>query len=223
MSLIGCRRKNVPSETTVQEVTTSEYEKEDVTEYEKEEYSVESTNEESDETTDDGPYSNELTSVDAEEYFDEHSNVISTVSFNDSSDVTIGGDTLKSLQSKGFDQTEVLSDYDEDGDINEKEITEDTTEKYPIYYTYYITEKDELWTILVVNGKITANPVSYNMNSKLPAQLILSESESIMSYDAETNTYFETIPDPDVLIVKVVPEINAELLEELTFEGIDAL
>ena len=28
---------------------------------------------------------------------------------------------------------------------------------------------------------------------------------------------------PDVLIVKVVPEINAELLEELTFEGIDAL
>ena len=103
------------------------------------------------------------------------------------------------------------------------EITEETTQKYPLYYTYYITESGDLWTILVIDGKVTANPASYNMNSELAVQVVISESETIMSYDSETNTYYETIPDPETLIVKVVPEINAEVLEQLTFEGIDTL
>lgn len=162
-------------------------------------------------------------SVEASEFFDEHSEVISTISFQDSQNTFAGSDILKLLRSRGFDQYDIVSEYDAEGNLEDVEITEETTQKYPLYYTYYITESGDLWTILVIDGKVTANPASYNMNSELAVQVVISESETIMSYDSETNTYYETIPDPETLIVKVVPEINAEVLEQLTFEGIDTL
>ena len=68
-----------------------------------------------------------------------------------------------------------------------------------------------------------ANPVTYNLQSKLDAQVIISENESVVSYDSTTNMFYETIPDKSALIVKRLKQIDAESLGKLNNEGIDKL
>ena len=168
-------------------------------------------------------YTYEETSLEASQYYEENSKIISISPFSDSSDAIDGATAVELLHEKGFYQYDVISDYVEEGDDDEVIMTETTTDKYPIYETYYITEAGDYWTIFVINGKIMASPVSYNINSSLPVQVIISEAESVVSFDYTSKTYYETIPDKSALIVKVIPAINAEALEKLTFEEIDAL
>ena len=75
-----------------------------------------------------------------------------------------------------------------------------------------------------MKGSVIANPVGYNMESNAHgAQLILSESEVITSYDSVTNSFYESIPNESELIVKTVNHIDAETLNSLTVEDIEAL
>ena len=74
-----------------------------------------------------------------------------------------------------------------------------------------------------MNGTIAANPVFYNEQSELPAQLIITETDSLVSYDSSKNKFYETVPINLALIVKKVDTINAETLEKLTIEEIDSL
>ena len=75
----------------------------------------------------------------------------------------------------------------------------------------------------MINGSIFANPVSYNMNSERTAQLLISESEQLTSYESNTNKYYVTIPNEDAAIVRVVEKIDADSLNKLTVEEIDKL
>lgn len=162
--------------------------------------------------------------VDADAYYEQNSTIISVVDANASEDVQTEKEVLEDLENRGFSDTSVFTDYDMDGTFHEEiEIGDMPADKHPKYMAYYITENEEVWTLIWINGKIMANPVSYNMQSKLPAQLVISETEIINGYDNHTGKFYETIPNDNALIVKVVDSIDKDLLERLTIEEIDKL
>lgn len=73
----------------------------------------------------------------------------------------------------------------------------------------------------MINGSVVANPVSFNIQSELSVQVIISEKDTVTSYDSTTNKFFETIPDESVLLVITVDRIDAETLNSLTIGEID--
>lgn len=100
-------------------------------------------------------------------------------------------------------------------------ISDSSSTKHPIYKTSYVTEDDDLWTVYVIDGDIMAKPVSYNMQWPFGAQIILSESEAVTSYDSVTNQFYKTIPNESELLVRVVEKINADTLEKFEMGDVD--
>lgn len=161
---------------------------------------------------------------DADEYFENNSTVVSVVDAATSADVLTEKQVSSSLTELGFTDYPITSDYTMEGTYYQAaEISQGSGDKHPVYETYYVTNDDHVWTIFVINGKVMANPVSYNLQSGLGVQVIISETESVISYDGTTNQFYETVPNASELIVKVVDKIDAQTLETLTFEVIDGL
>ena len=162
--------------------------------------------------------------VDADAYYEQNSTVISEVDADASEEVQTEKAVLEDLENRGFPESPVFTNYDMDGTFHEDiEIGDMPADKHPKYMTYYVTENEEVWTLIWINGKILANPVSYNLQSTLPAQLVISETETITGYDNYTGKFYETIPNDSELIVKIVDCIDKDLLESLTIEEIDKL
>ena len=111
-----------------------------------------------------------------------------------------------------------------EGDYSEaREISRDSSEMHPTYEAPYVSETYEMWTVLDYNGQMMAYPVSYNIDSSRSAELIISESESITSYDSDSNSFYEVVPSESKLIVRQVGRIDASTLDSLTAEEIDKL
>lgn len=164
-----------------------------------------------------------VTAPDSEEYYENNSKVLSKTSAKESEKVTTEKETIGLLQKRGFKDFPITTNYDMEGNyIDGKEISESST-KHPSYETYYQTKGGNLWTVLVVNGVVMANPVFYNFQSKLNAQVIISESDSVVSYDGTKNMFYETVPNKSELIIKKTNTISAETLEGLDIEGVDKL
>ena len=165
-----------------------------------------------------------VTPPDADEYFNSNSKVISVIDANMSDDVPTEAQTFETLTERGFTEFSITSDYTMDGTYYDAaDISETSTSKHPVYETYYVTESGDVWTIIVINSTIMANPVSYNLQSNLGVQVIISETDTVTSYDSTTNQFYETIPHNSELIVKTVKKIDADTLEALTYGVIDGL
>ncbi len=161
---------------------------------------------------------------DAEEYFKQNSDVLSEMDVNDSKDTLSESEAIKIFDERGFEEYPVTTEYNMDGEYSDAvEVSELSTVKHPIYQSYYVTENNEIWVVLLIDGDVIANPVSYNMQSTLGVQVIISESDAVTSYDGTTNKFYKNIPDQSALIVKVVEKITAESLEKLTIGAIDKL
>lgn len=162
--------------------------------------------------------------IDADEYFQQNSQVVEKINANDSKEVLTEAETVETFTERGFKDVIITTEYTMDGIYNDAcEISDDSSVKHPIYESYYVTEKNELWTITVINGDVMAIPVSYNLQSASGVQVVISESTSITSYDSTTNKFYKNIPNESVVSVKVVEKITAETLENLTVEVIDTL
>lgn len=162
--------------------------------------------------------------LDSDEYFQHNSQVTEEINANDSDEILTEAEIVETLTKRGFKDVPITTEYSMNGIYNDAcEISDDSSVKHPIYESYYVTEKNELWTIMVINGDIMAIPVSYNLQSSLGVQVVISESTSVTSYDSATNKFYKNIPNESVMIVKVVEKINAETLENLTVEVIDTL
>lgn len=166
----------------------------------------------------------EIEIIDADEYYEQNATVISVVDANASEMIQTEKDVIDDLEKRGFSDISVFTTYDMDGSFHEEsEIENSSSEKHPKYQAYYVTENEEVWTLIWINGKIMANPVSFNLQSTLHAQLVISETETINGYDNHTGKFYETIPHDSALIVKVVASIDKDLLDSLTIEEIDKL
>lgn len=166
----------------------------------------------------------EVPTKNADEYYKNNSQIISEINIKDSDKVSSEKDIKRNFGERGFNNYPITYEYSMDGQYSDaSEISDSSDEKHPMYTTYYVTENGDVWTIVEVNGTIVANPVFYNEQSELPVQLIISETESIVSYDSAKNKFYETIPNNLALLVKKVEKINNETLEKLTIEEIDSL
>lgn len=167
------------------------------------------------------PYSNIM--ITAEEYYKQNGTIISVVKANESDTIQTEQEIIDFLNQRGFTQFPITQDYLMNGELSGIAVESETQNTYPSYSTSYITANGDVWTINVINGRIFAFPETYNYNSDLGIPVIISEKTSVISYDSLTNTFFETVPNSDVLIVKTVSAIDAQTLEKLTAEEIDAL
>lgn len=160
--------------------------------------------------------------VDAKEYFSNNGEIISEISVSDAENVDTEAETYDYLEKRGFTEYSVTAEYSIDGDyVGETAIEEDSQEKHPVYNTFYYSSSGEVWTITSINGQITANPVSYNFQSESDAPVLISDSETIVSYDNATNKFYETIPSESAIKLIVVDQIDAATLDNLTIGEIN--
>ena len=163
-----------------------------------------------------------VTAPDAEDYYSNNSQIISKIDARESDDVSTEAESCIIFENRGFVDYPITTEYSMEGTYSDaSDISSDSTTKHPIYQTYYYSENEELWTIFLINGTIVANPISYNMQSELEVQVIISENSTVTSYDSTTNKFYETIPNKSALLVVTVNRIDAETLESLTIEEID--
>ena len=175
----------------------------------------------SDDTDDDEPIY--IEPVTPEEAF-EHAEVVSSIDAADSPDVQSEKEVVDLLEKRGFTDIALTTDYEADGAyIGEQEVDGTSSAEHPIYETTYIASDGSVWALLIYNGQLMANPLSYNNDGNEGAQVVLSETEEVTSYDSATNTFYRIIPDGTELEVKVVDRIDAEKLDEIGYWGVVSL
>ena len=158
---------------------------------------------------------------DVEQYFKDNSSIVSVVSVKDSTTLLSESEAKQLLLSRGFTDYPVTTEYTIEGNIIEAvEISDTSTDKHPIYSTYYINSNNEVWVINVVEGTITASPLSYNLTYKDKTPIIVSESNEIVSYDSSSNQFYKTIPNDTTMDVRSVDRIDADTLDKLTVEDL---
>lgn len=165
-----------------------------------------------------------LEPIDAEEYLNEIGEVQDKIDVSSSEAVMTGGEAIAFLTERGFGECLVYTNYSIDGIYQEEqEITLNSLEQHPVYVTYYLSEDELIWKLSVINGVLLAEPIFYNYREGADVPVILSETNTMMSYDNVTNQFFVVVPDASEIVLKSVSEINAALLDSLTIEEIDAL
>jgi len=123
------------------------------------------------------------------------------------------------LEERGFIDCAITYDYSVAGEFTtDTEISEDSQIKHPMYQMLYLSAAREAWAVYVINGEIFANPLSFNLDSDLDAQLLVTESEIFTSYDNTANKFYITIPYDSEISSVIADEINAETLDGLTVE-----
>lgn len=161
----------------------------------------------------------------AESYYSENSEVLRVIDAKQSEDVMTESEAIKFFKDRGFTDNPVTYRYSMEGVLYDDEVEADgkSSVKHPRYNTIHTSENGDVWNIFLINGEIFANPVSFNLESELPAQLLFSESKTLTSYKKEANKFFVTIPKESAVIVKCLDRIDAETLENLTIEVIEKL
>ena len=162
--------------------------------------------------------------VDADNYYSQNAEVVSEISAQESIVITTASETYSLLKERGFRDFTVTASYDMNGEyLSEAEVSKDSEEKYPMYTVFYYAESGEVWIINVINGTLTAYPVTYNQQTGSETEVIIAESDTIMTYDGPLNKFYETKPHDSAITVKRVSLITAESLENLGVEEIDKL
>lgn len=164
-------------------------------------------------------YEGNKTSV--EEYFEDNSQLIDVIEAEKSDDIMTEAEVKVALEERGFVDYPITYEHSINGNrCDETEILEDSAEKHPMYQTIYLSKNGEAWILYVINGKIFANPVDFNLESDLGAQLLVSESQELTSYDEGSNKFYITIPFETECLTIPVDRVAAETLDELTIEKI---
>ena len=162
--------------------------------------------------------------IGANEYYSKNAEVVSVTKAKESDKVPSEQEATKLLSDRGCNTEGIVTDYTMDGDyLDETGIEDSSTEKHPIYKMLYGSESDILWNIYMINGVISAYPVSYNLVSERDAVLLITETDTVTSYDYNSNQFFETIPNESEIIIRKVDKIDKETLDKLSIGGLNKL
>ena len=155
-------------------------------------------------------------------YYKENSEkIIEIVDASNPDNLLSGAEAVALLKSKGFGEYPVTVYYDINGEyIDETEVDSKSTDYYPMYHTFYVSETDVLWKVMVIGKSVVAVPMSYMMEIDTKAQIMFSESESIVSYNIDDMVFYITIPKKSAVDVNVFDMLNAESLKNITNEEI---
>lgn len=155
----------------------------------------------------------------ADAYYRKNSQLVEVIDVVDSSDMMTEEDVKTFLEGRGFVDCTITYDYSVAGDFTtDTEISETSHIEHPMYQLMYLSAAREAWAVYVINGEIFANPLSFNLESDLDAQLLVTESTVFTSYDNTANKFYITIPYDSEILSVFADEINAETLDGLTVE-----
>ena len=156
----------------------------------------------------------------ADDYYNDTSESVEVLDAEDSETVLTEAQAVALLRELGFTENPVYFEYMEDGThVPEEEASEASDQKHPIYHTLHYSGRQELWNIYLMNGSLMAYPVVYNMSLGSGPELMVSETNTIIGYDGETNRFFITVPKAEVMTVKVIERIDAAALDGLNLGG----
>lgn len=160
--------------------------------------------------------------IDADEYYSQNAEIISVTDAALSETVPTEQEAEALFSDRGFEGYSIQTEYDTDGTAygEQMNIGSHPDRKHPLYELYYNSEKEMIWTVYLVNGAVYAYPVSYNLVSQRNAPLLVTESDTVMSYDSDSNQYYETIPNKESVITVKVERIDIETLNHLDMEGL---
>ena len=153
--------------------------------------------------------------TEADEYFGSKANILSKTNAFISDKVHTEAEAYSNLTARGFTQTAITADYSINGNYTgDAEISGDSKEKHPTYQTYYVSADESVWMILETNGRVFAVTVSQDPGSD--SGIVVSESESIVSYDSASNSFYELSPkESSGTVVVTVPHIDSQTLDSL--------
>ncbi|MCR5060654.1 MAG: hypothetical protein K6A80_06440 [Saccharofermentans sp.] len=156
---------------------------------------------------------------DVQKYFEERAEIISVTPVKDSKNTLSEKSVVAEMIERGFDKYPITSRYSFDGTFGDQlNASNDSSDKHPIYETYYVTSQNDIWVISVIDGKYSAAPSSYNLLHETSVPVMVSETEEIASYDSTTNSIYLSIPHEDALDVRIVERIDASTIESLDLE-----
>ncbi|GEM_PF-2787526 len=156
---------------------------------------------------------------DIEKYFQEKSSIKSVENAKDSNKSLAEKDAIKELASRGFTDYPVTSSFSISGEYYEPlEASETSDEIHPMYNTYYVNSSGELWSVFIVEDEVMASPVALVLQDDNPRQIVVSERDTILSYDNKDNRFYKTVPNEDALEVHYCDRIDSAQLDSLTLE-----
>ncbi len=156
---------------------------------------------------------------DLDKYYEENSDIEKIVSVSDSGSVMKEKDVFKELEKRGFFDVSVTYEYDMNGNYSEaQDASKSSSEKHPMYNAIYQSENGNIFSISIINDQFLVTPFSMQLESEAEVGVVISESETITSYDSRDNRYFITRPHDDSMRVKLVEQVDANTLDSLTKE-----
>lgn len=160
--------------------------------------------------------------VAVEEYYAENSEeIVSVENAEETKEVFTEKEAVKLMTELGFSAYPLTYDFNIDGTYtDEATASADSDEKHPMYQTYYVADNNSIWTVFIIGRSVFANPASYNLESDLDAQVLVSETDTLKSYTEFGNTFYETVPKESAVILKVVDQITSQKLNELKYEEV---
>ena len=161
---------------------------------------------------------------DADKYYQNNSDVLSTDKASESGTMMTEKEVYELMEKRGFKDFTVTTSYTANGEfIESKEISKSSSEKHPMYEAVYSFESGEIWSITIVNNSITAYPLRYNYQHNTNTKVMLAENDYMVSYDSKADKFYKTVPHNDILILKKIGQINESTLRGLDFGEIDKL
>ena len=158
---------------------------------------------------------------DAESYYRERGEIRGRAEASKAAALT-EAEAVSFFRARGFEQQPVTYEYAMDGTYRDPAAAaESGSQKHPMYETSYTSSYGIVWNLYLIKGRIIAEPVSFNAERYYSPILMLSETDTLTSYDAASGAYYETVPDSSVCRVRRMDRIDAEALDQLSEWGLE--
>ena len=158
------------------------------------------------------------------EYFGYDAKIISSTPAKEFKNISTPSEAKDKLNELGFENYKVITSYSIEGEyLGENTVKDDDIEQHPTYDIQYVTPSGDLWIIYIYGDQIMANPASYNIQSSRNVRILISEKETLTSYNSKENCFYEIIPAETELFLFTVDTIDAETINGFTTEALDKL
>lgn len=144
------------------------------------------------------------------------SQVLEIIEATESEQIVSETDTVDMFTDRGFDAAYITSMYSMDGSYTgDQEIDNSSEAFHPLYNMIYVSPDNYYWMVYCCNGEFSAYPISYVLSGMADREVLVSETEYVMSYDSVTNCFYRLIPDEEGCVIVEVPRIDADTLDAL--------
>lgn len=142
--------------------------------------------------------------------------VLDTIEAAGSNQTMSEADTAALFAERGFNALEVTTMYSMGGTyFDERQIDDSSATLHPLYSVFYVSNDNYLWMVYCCNGEFSAYPITYVFSDKATCEVLVSETEYVMSYDSETNCFYKIIPNDGECDIVEVSRIDSDTLDKL--------